>query len=95
MFDISFPEIMLCLVVALVVLGPERLPVVVRTLGRWTGMAKTYMRNLSAELERETQMTELRKQLDDAKRALSEHANSGEQATRKAIEDVSSDIKKP
>lgn len=95
MFDISFPEILLCLIVALVVLGPERLPVVVRTLGRWTGMAKTYMRNLSAELERETQMSELRKQLDDAKRALNEHVSSGEQATRKAIEDVSSDIKKP
>ncbi|MGH8506432.1 MAG: Sec-independent protein translocase protein TatB [Stenotrophobium sp.] len=95
MFDISFPEIMLCLIVALVVLGPERLPVVVRTLGRWTGMAKSYMRNLSAELEKETQMTELRQQLDDAKRALSEHVKSGEQATRKAVEDVSSDIKKP
>ena len=106
MFDISFPEIVLCLVVALVVLGPERLPVVARTLGRWVGHAKSYMRNLSAELERETQVSDLKRQLEEARRALTEHVNAGEGAVRKfasgsedtvrkAVEDVSTDIKKP
>lgn len=54
MFDVGFSELVLCFVVALVVLGPEKLPAVARTVGRWTGRARAYVRNLSAELERET-----------------------------------------
>ncbi|MGH8462037.1 MAG: Sec-independent protein translocase protein TatB [Stenotrophobium sp.] len=106
MFDISFPEIALCLVVALVVLGPERLPVVARTLGRWVGHARSYMRNLSAELERETQVSDLKRQLDEARRALTEHVSAGEDAmrkfaassedtARKTTADIHADIKKP
>ena len=42
MFDISFGELALCFVVALVVLGPEKLPKVARTVGRWAGQARGY-----------------------------------------------------
>ena len=72
MFDVGFSELLLCFVVALVVLGPEKLPAVARALGRWTAPARSYVRNLSAELERETAGTELRKNLDDAARAVRE-----------------------
>lgn len=76
MFDIGFGELFLCFVVALVVLGPERLPKVARMAGRWTGQARAYMRNLSTELERETHAAEIRKQLEDANRiARAEIAN--------------------
>ena len=68
MFDIGFGELFLCFVVALVVLGPERLPKVARIVGRWTGQARGYMRNLSAELERETHAADIKKRLEEANR---------------------------
>ena len=54
MFEVGCSELLLCFIVALVVLGPQKLPAVARTLGRWTGRARSYVRNLSSELERET-----------------------------------------
>ena len=68
MFDIGFGELFLCFVVALVVLGPERLPKVARMAGRWTGQARAYMRNLSTELERETHAADIKKRLEEANR---------------------------
>src|SRR3546814_4797888 len=59
MFDIGFSELLLCFLVTLVVLGPERLPKVARTVGRWTGQAKSYLRNLTAELDREGDETRI------------------------------------
>lgn len=88
MLDISFPELLLCFIVALVVLGPERMPAVVRGIGRWTGKARVYMRNLTAELERETQVAELKKQLDDAQRILREQSSAVQQETHKLAQEV-------
>jgi sec-independent protein translocase protein TatB len=87
MLDFSFSELVLCFVVALVVLGPERLPGVARTLGRWTGRARVYLRNLSSELERETQLAELKQQLEDTQRILREQAQRAhDQAQQLAAE---------
>lgn len=72
MFDIGFGELILCFTIAMVVLGPEKLPKVARMVGRWTGQARGYMRNLSAELERETHAMEVRKQLEEANRLARE-----------------------
>jgi sec-independent protein translocase protein TatB len=88
MFDFSFSEILLCFVVALVVLGPERMPAVARAVGRWTGKARVYMRNLSAELERETQVAELKKQIEDAQRILREQSNTIQSETHKLVEEA-------
>lgn len=88
MFDIGFSELVLCFFVALVVLGPQRLPVVARAVGRWTGMAKGYLRNLSSELERETNASELKRQLTEARQALSEQSKSLEDAARKTVDDT-------
>ncbi|WP_293373664.1 Sec-independent protein translocase protein TatB [Nevskia sp.] len=76
MLDISFSELLMCFLVALVVLGPEKLPRVARGIGRWTGQAKAYMRNLSAELDRESHASDLRKQMDDARRIFNEESTS-------------------
>lgn len=75
MFDVGFSELVLCFLVALVVLGPQKLPAVARTLGRWTARARGYVRNLSSELERETGDTDLRRSLDEAARAVRETAS--------------------
>lgn len=88
MFDISFSELLLFFVVALVVLGPERMPGLVRAIGRWTGKARGYVRNLTAELERETHLAEMKKQLEDAHRILreqSEEVRSNVELNLKAI----------
>jgi sec-independent protein translocase protein TatB len=88
MLDISFTELVFCLVIALIVLGPEKLPKVARTVGRWAGQAKVYMRNLSSELERETQSSELKKQLQEANRQLREQAGAAREAVRKIGDDL-------
>jgi sec-independent protein translocase protein TatB len=88
LFDISFSELALCFVVALVVLGPERLPKVARTLGRWSGQAKSYMRNLTAELERETNVAEIKKQFEDAERTIRENRDEVERSIRATTDDV-------
>jgi sec-independent protein translocase protein TatB len=45
-FDVGFSELLLCFIVALVVIGPQKLPAVARALGRWTARARSYVRNL-------------------------------------------------
>jgi sec-independent protein translocase protein TatB len=91
--DFSFSELLLCFIVALVVLGPERLPGVVRTVGRWTGKARVYMRNLSAELERETQVSELKKQLEDAQRVLREQTHGFQAEANSLMSQVKPELK--
>lgn len=76
MLDISFSELLMCFLVALVVLGPEKLPRVARGIGRWTGQARAYMRNLSAELDRESHASDLRRQMDDARRIFNEESTA-------------------
>lgn len=86
MFDFSFGELLLCFLIALIVLGPQRLPGVARAIGRWTGQAKSYMRNLTAELERETQLSEMKKQLEEVQRTMREHTEAVQAEARKAGE---------
>jgi sec-independent protein translocase protein TatB len=83
MFDIGFSELVLCFLVALIVLGPEKLPGVARTLGRWTGTARGYLRKLSTELEREAHTAELKKNLLEAKQAFEQGAGGAREAAQK------------
>jgi len=63
MFEIGFPEIVLVCIVALLVLGPERLPEALRTLGLWLGRARRSYLAVKSEIEREIGMDEVRRQL--------------------------------
>ena len=63
MFDIGFPEFFLAAVVALLVLGPERLPSALRTLGLWIGRLRRSYYNVKTEIEREIGMDDVRRQL--------------------------------
>lgn len=62
MFEIGFFELIVIFVLALMVLGPERLPRVARTVGRWLGRARQMARNFQYELEREIDLEDLRGQ---------------------------------
>jgi len=63
MFDIGFPELMLSALVGLLVIGPERLPEALRTLGLWLGRMRRSFQSVKAEIEKEIGMDEVRKQL--------------------------------
>jgi sec-independent protein translocase protein TatB len=62
MLDFGFSEILLTSAIALVVLGPERLPKVARRVGNWMGRARLMARQLSEQLEREVNAEELLKE---------------------------------
>ena len=62
MLDFGFSEILLTSAIALVVLGPEKLPKVARQVGNWMGRARLMARQLSEQLEREVNAEELLRQ---------------------------------
>jgi sec-independent protein translocase protein TatB len=62
-FDIGFTELLLCLVVALVVIGPEQLPGTVRTVALWIGRLKRSLLETRTEIERQIGADEIRRQL--------------------------------
>lgn len=79
MFDIGFFELLLVGTVALLVLGPERLPKAARTVGLWMRKARAAWYSMRTELEREFADEELKRslaatraELDEARRALSD-----------------------
>jgi sec-independent protein translocase protein TatB len=65
MFDMGFTELMLIGIVALVVIGPERLPGVARTAGKYVGRLKRFMTSVKADVEQELRADELRQILSD------------------------------
>jgi sec-independent protein translocase protein TatB len=85
-FDIGFSELALIAVVALIVLGPERLPKAARTMGHLFGRLQRYVNDVKADINREMELDELRKlqqQVQGAAREIETSMNS-------AIRDVES-----
>ena len=72
MFDFSFGEMLVVAVVALVVLGPERLPKAARFAGLWVRKARAQWYSVKSELEQELASEELKRSLQDSRRALDE-----------------------
>ncbi len=73
MFDIGFSELMVIALVALVVIGPERLPRVARTAGHLLGRLQRYVGDVKSDINREIQLDELKKmqqQVEDSARNL-------------------------
>lgn len=78
MFDVGFSELILMAIVALVVLGPEKLPHAARVAGAWIGRIKRMVGNMQAEIEREVSAQEMRERLQkeiDAVRDAGEDLN--------------------
>lgn len=87
MFDVSFSELMVIAVVALLVIGPEKLPKVARTLGALTGRLQRYVAQVKEEVNREARFEDLQKLQaeikqgwDSAEQEFKEHIASVEQA---------------
>ena len=64
MFDIGFLELAIIAVVGLIVIGPERLPEVARTVGTWVGRFRRFVGSVKADIDRELRQEELRKALE-------------------------------
>ncbi|HQR50926.1 MAG TPA: Sec-independent protein translocase protein TatB [Methylophilaceae bacterium] len=95
MFDIGFSEILVIAVVALVVIGPERLPKVARTLGLLTGRMQRYVSTVKADIDRELHLDELRKLEGEARHTIASvesqvAAESGdvERTIKSTVDDV-------
>ncbi len=61
MFDVGFTELMVVAVMGLVILGPERLPVAARTVGKWVGKAKRMVSGVQREIEEELRLDEIKR----------------------------------
>ena len=72
MFDIGFSEIVVIAVVALIVIGPERLPNTARTLGHLFGRLQRYVSEVKADIAREMQLEELKRLQQEVHSAASE-----------------------
>ncbi|MDQ7074253.1 MAG: Sec-independent protein translocase protein TatB [Gammaproteobacteria bacterium] len=72
MFDIGFWEISLIGVIALLVIGPERLPAVARTVGLWVGKMQRFVSNVKDDVNRELETENLKKMLGDQESQIQE-----------------------
>jgi sec-independent protein translocase protein TatB len=95
MFDVSFTELLVIGVVALVVIGPERLPKVARTLGHLVGRAQRYVNDVKTDIQREVELDELRKlkdQMQDAAQSVQSSLQNTEASLRKPLESLEQDV---
>lgn len=91
MFDVGLSEMMVIAVVALVVIGPERLPRVARTLGHLLGRMQRYVNDVKADINREIELDELRKfkdQFHDAKQSVENSIQGGLDGAKAEVEAV-------
>src|SRR5688572_4238546 len=73
MFDIGFSELLVIAIVALIVIGPQRLPTVARTLGHLFGRMQRYVNDVKADISREMELDELKKlqsSMEDTARSM-------------------------
>jgi len=83
MFDIGFTELVVIAVVALIVIGPERLPKAARTMGHLFGRLQRYVNEVKSDIGREMELDELRK--------LQKEVQSAAQDLKSSVENAASD----
>ena len=88
MFDVGFSEMVVIALVALIVIGPERLPKVARTLGHLLGRMQRYVSDVKADISREMELDELRK----LQSTVEEAARSIEQSVHKEVHATESEL---
>jgi sec-independent protein translocase protein TatB len=88
MFDIGFSELFIIMLVGLLVIGPERLPKVARTLGAMLGRLQRYVNDVKADINREVELEELRKMKTEFEQA----ARSVEQSVSDELRQTETDL---
>lgn len=91
MFDVGFSEIVVIAVVALIVIGPERLPKVARTLGHLFGRMQRYVNDVKSDISREMELDELRKlqaSVQDAAHAIEQTVTKEVNATESQLNSI-------
>jgi sec-independent protein translocase protein TatB len=97
MFDIGFTELLLLAVVALVVLGPERLPKAARFAGLWVRRARAQWYSVKSELEREIAAEELKRSLQemqDTAREVGQRVEAGVQDLDERVREAEADARR-
>ena len=84
MFDVGFSELIVIAIVALIVIGPERLPKVARTAGHLLGRLQRYVNDVKSDINREMQLDELKKLQSE----VQESARSLERSVNQQIQEV-------
>ncbi|WP_018175133.1 MULTISPECIES: Sec-independent protein translocase protein TatB [unclassified Thioalkalivibrio] len=88
MFDIGFWEIIIIVLVALLVVGPERLPGLAREIGRWVGKTRRFVHSVRSDFEQELQTDELRKMLQSQEREIRQLKGTMEETEKDLREDL-------
>lgn len=88
MFDVAFSELLVIAVVALIVIGPERLPKIARTLGALTGRMQRYVSQVKEEVNREVRFQELQ-QLQEEIQAT---ATKTQSSIQQQVDQISQDL---
>lgn len=95
MFDIGFSELVAIGIVALVVIGPERLPKVARTAGHLLGRMQRYVNDVKSDISREMQLDELKKlqaEMQDSARSFQQSMNSEMQAVQQIADQTAHSV---
>jgi sec-independent protein translocase protein TatB len=95
MFDVGFSELIVIAIVALVVIGPERLPKVARTVGHLLGRMQRYVNDVKADISREMQLDELKKlqaEVKDSARSFERSMSSEFQELQKAVDPTAAPV---
>jgi sec-independent protein translocase protein TatB len=90
MFDVSFSELVVIAVVALIVIGPEKLPKVARTLGALAGRMQRYVAQVKEEVNREVRFEELQKLQQEIQSNVTKVKDTIESSFQEGVEAVSS-----
>ena len=93
MFDIGFSELLVIAVVALLVLGPERLPKAARFAGLWVRKARAQWYSVKSEFEREMAADELKRSVGDPAGDLRREVESAGREFKSAVQDVEADVR--
>ena len=92
MFDIGFSELLVIGVVALVVIGPEKLPRMARTIGHLAGRLQRYVADVKADINREVELDELRKMRDSMQQSASNLESSVQGELNKTADDLNKSV---
>lgn len=97
MFDVGFGELVIIGLVALIVIGPERLPTVARTAGLWIGKARHLLATVKADIDREVKAADLKQIMEQQAKSsgvyeIVEETKSSLEATKSSLHEMKSEL---